>query len=204
MPTIGKGSAVVGGGSSTAAFFFAIALAPAIVLLGKFAGLNLSEQRIVVVGASAGGVDALLAIIPKIPPDFPAAVFVVLHIPPEVPSILARILGRRASVRVEEASDGVRWKRGVVYVAAPDCHLVLQDGLIRSARGPRENRHRPAIDPLFRSAALHFGPRAIGVVLTGSLDDGTAGAVAIKKRGGRIVVQDPSEALFSSMPASVM
>ena len=156
------------------------------------------------IGASAGGVDALLSIIPKIPADFPAAIFIVVHIPPEVPSLLARILGRHAPLRVEEAADGVRWKRGVVYVAAPDCHLVLQDGVIRSARGPRENRHRPAIDPLFRSAALHFGPRAIGVVLTGSLDDGTAGAVAIKRQGGRVVVQDPADAMFPSMPASVM
>ena len=156
------------------------------------------------IGASAGGVDALRTIIPKIPADFPAPVFIVVHIPPEVPSLLARILERHAALRVEEAADGVRWKRGVIYVASPDCHLVLQDGVIRSARGPRENRHRPAIDPLFRSAALHFGPRAIGVVLTGSLDDGTAGAVAIKKRGGRVVIQDPSEAMFPSMPASVM
>jgi two-component system chemotaxis response regulator CheB len=157
-----------------------------------------------VIGASAGGVDALLAIIPKIPSGFPAAVFIVVHIPPEVPSLLARILGRHSQLRVEEAADGVRWKAGVIYVASPDCHLVLHDGVMRSARGPRENRHRPAIDPLFRSAALHFGPRAIGVVLTGSLDDGTAGAVAIKTQGGRVVVQDPAEAQFPSMPASVM
>jgi two-component system chemotaxis response regulator CheB len=157
-----------------------------------------------VIGASAGGVDALITIIPKIPSGFPAAVFIVVHIPPEVPSLLARILGRHSRLRVQEAADGVRWKSGVIYVAAPDCHLVLNDGVMRSARGPRENRHRPAIDPLFRSAALHFGPRAIGVVLTGTLDDGTAGAVAVKAQGGRVVVQDPADAMFPSMPASVM
>ncbi len=156
------------------------------------------------IGASAGGVDALLTIIPKIPAGFPAPIFIVVHIPPEKPSLLARLLGRRANLRVLEATDGARWQPGVVYVAEPDCHLVLNDGVIRSTRGPRENRHRPAIDPLFRSAALNFGPRAIGVVLTGSLDDGTAGAVALKERGGVVLVQDPGEAQFPSMPASVL
>lgn len=162
------------------------------------------EQRIVVIGASAGGVDALLATIPDLPSDFPAPIFVVIHIPAEAPSFLATILARRSKIRVEVAVDGAKWKNGVVYVASPDRHLTIQDGFIRSTRGPRENRHRPSIDPLFRSAALHYGPRAIGVVLTGSLDDGTGGAVTIKKRGGMVVVQDPSEALFPSMPGSVL
>lgn len=156
------------------------------------------------IGASAGGVDALLATIPQLPPDFPAPIFVVVHVPAEAPSFLAHILGRRAQVRVEEAVDGARWKNGVVYVASPDRHLTIHDGIIRSTRGPRENRHRPSVDPLFRSAALHYGSRTIAVVLTGSLDDGTGGAVTVKKRGGTVVVQDPNDALFPSMPASVL
>jgi two-component system chemotaxis response regulator CheB len=164
----------------------------------------LPEQRIVVIGTSAGGIDALLATLPEIPPDFPAPILVVVHIPATAPSLLATILGRHARVRVEEAADRTKWKNGVLYVAAPDQHLTVEDGMIRSTRGPRENRHRPAIDPLFRSAALHFGPRAIAVVLTGSLDDGTGGAVTIKHMGGLVVVQEPSTALFPSMPSSVL
>jgi len=164
----------------------------------------LPEQRIVVIGASAGGVDALLATVPELPADFPAPVLLVIHIPPETPSLLATILRRRASIRVEEAKDGVQWRNGVVYVASPDHHLLIEDGVIRSARGPRENRHRPAIDPLFRSAALHYGPNVIAVVLTGSLDDGPGGAFTVKQRGGIVMVQDPAEALFPSMPANVL
>jgi two-component system chemotaxis response regulator CheB len=164
----------------------------------------LSEQRIVVIGASAGGVEALLATVPEIPADFPAPIFLVVHVPAESPSLLSQILRRRAKIAVEDAVDGARWRKGVLYVATPDRHLTLEDGVIRSTRGPRENRHRPAIDPLFRSAALHFGAATIGVVLTGSLDDGTGGAVTIKKRGGMVIVQDPREALFPSMPASVL
>jgi two-component system, chemotaxis family, protein-glutamate methylesterase/glutaminase len=163
-----------------------------------------SEQRIVVVGASAGGIDALLATVPDLPEEFPAPIFVVIHIPSESPSLLADILQRRARVRVEEAEDGKRWKNGVLYVASPDRHLTVDGPLVRSTRGPRENRHRPAIDPLFFSAALHFGPAAVGVVLSGTLDDGTAGAAAIKRHGGTIVVQDPREALFASMPSNVI
>jgi two-component system chemotaxis response regulator CheB len=104
----------------------------------------LTEERVVVIGTSAGGVEALLAFVPTIGPDFPAPLFVVVHIPAESPSLLASILQRKTKARVEEAVDGMQWKKGVIYVAAPDRHLVLEDGRIRATRGPRENRHRPA------------------------------------------------------------
>jgi two-component system chemotaxis response regulator CheB len=142
--------------------------------------------------------------VPSIGPDFPAPLFVVVHIPAEAPSLLASVLQRKTKARVEEAADGVRWENGVIYVAAADRHLVLEDGRIRATRGARENRHRPAIDPLFRSAALHFGPGVIAVVLTGSLDDGTGGAITVKQHGGKVVVQDPNEASYASMPSTVI
>jgi len=165
-------------------------------------------QRIVVIGASAGGIEALLELVEALPPDFPAPIFVTIHIPPDSPSILPDLLTRRGSLRAKHAEDGERYRPGVVYVAPPDQHLLIQrngrNGLLRVVRGPRENRHRPAIDPLFRSAAAAGGPNVIGVILTGSLDDGTAGLRAIKQRGGIALVQDPSDALHASMPESAI
>src|SRR5436309_14943890 len=124
-------------------------------------------DRIVVVGASAVGVEALTELVRGLPADFDAPGVIVLHIPPEHPSLLPRILGRRSQLAVVAAEDGMRAEPGTVYVAAPDRHVLIDnDGLLRTPRGPRENSHRPAVDPLFRSAALAFGPKAIGVVLT--------------------------------------
>ncbi len=158
----------------------------------------------VVVGASAGGVEALQHIVAALPADYPGAVCVVLHIPPQAPSVLPRILSRAARLRCVAAEDGMALHAGMVYVAPPDHHVLLAPGRIRVTRGPRENGHRPAVDPLFRTAARVYGPRAVGVVLTGNLDDGTRGLREIVRRGGAAVVQAPDEAPFPSMPNSAI
>ena len=159
---------------------------------------------IIVIGASAGGVSAIRKLAQILPRDLPAAVFVVLHIPADSPSLLPKILMHAGALPAVHAMDGMAIEKGCIYVAPPDRHVIVEHGSISVVRGPRENRHRPAIDPLFRSAALAYGPRVIGVVLTGALDDGTAGLLAIKRRGGLAVVQDPKEALYRSMPESAL
>jgi two-component system, chemotaxis family, protein-glutamate methylesterase/glutaminase len=159
----------------------------------------------VVVGASAGGVDALIQLVRNLPHDLAAPVCIVLHIPADSPSLLPQILNRESPLQVLSPQDEQRWENGKIYIAPPDRHLLFaEDGTLHVARGPRENRHRPAVDPLFRSAALIFGPRAIGVVLSGTLDDGTSGLLSIKDRGGLAVVQDPGEALYPGMPESAI
>jgi|SRR5688572_1040207 len=160
----------------------------------------MTAKRLVVIGASAGGLEALRSLLTGIPDTFPAAICVVLHTSPESPGVLADILNRAGQIPVSQACDHARLVAGHVYVAPPDRHLLVEPGRVRVMKGPREHRFRPAIDPLFRSAAQVFGPAAIGVVLTGNLDDGTAGLWTIKKLGGIAIVQDPSEAPFSSMP----
>lgn len=162
------------------------------------------NHDIVVIGASAGGVEALRTIVAGLPGDLDASVFVVTHMSPEGPGLLAPLLDRAGPMKAAEAVDGAPIERGRIYVARPDHHLILSDGHMRVVRGPRENRSRPAVDPLFRSAALEYGPRVIGVVLTGSLDDGAAGLAAVKKCGGTAIVQDPKDALFASMPRSAL
>jgi two-component system, chemotaxis family, protein-glutamate methylesterase/glutaminase len=164
----------------------------------------MAHRDIVVLGASAGGVEALRTILRGLPGDLPAAVFLVTHTSADSPSVLAQVLDRHAKIPVKEATDGEPIRHGRVYVARPDRHLLLEERRVRVVRGPKQNRHRPALDPLFRSAAVAFGPRVIGVVLTGNLDDGTAGLRAIKNRGGLAIVQDPREALFAGMPQSAL
>src|SRR5262245_4144777 len=159
---------------------------------------------IVVIGASAGGVETSKELVAGLPADLPAAVFLVIHIPPESKSTLPQILTRCGPLPATHPGDGDPFRKGRLYVAPPDHHLILEGNVMRVRRGPVHNGHRPAIDPLFRSAALHFGPRAIGVVLSGTLDDGTSGLRTIKRRGGLAVVQDPNTALFSGMPASAL
>lgn len=159
---------------------------------------------IIVIGGSAGGVEALKELVSGLPPDLPAAVFAVLHVAPYVPSALPEIVSRNGSLPVSLAIDGEAIERGRIYIAPPDHHLLVEREFMRVVRGPKENRVRPAVDPLFRSAAQSYGPRVVGVVLTGALDDGTAGLAAIKRRGGVAVVQDPKEALYPSMPRSAV
>ncbi|HEU5442167.1 MAG TPA: chemotaxis protein CheB [Ktedonobacterales bacterium] len=159
---------------------------------------------IVVVGASSGGIEALSLLMSTLPADLPAAVFVVQHVSPQWPSRLPQILSRQGSLPANHPDDGEAFQPGRVYVAPPDHHLLVEDGRVRVSLGPKENLFRPAVDALFRSAALAHGSRVIGVVLTGALDDGTAGLWAVKHHGGVAVVQDPDEAQHASMPENAM
>ena len=159
------------------------------------------RHAIIVIGASAGGVEVLREILPRLPQDIPAALFITVHFPPDAESLLPRILDRRSALHVKAATDAEAIRPGHVYVAPPDRHLLVGRRLIRVVRGPTENGNRPAIDPMFRSAAVSHRSRVIGVVLTGNLDDGTAGLLAIKRRGGMAVTQDPADAMFPSMPS---
>lgn len=161
--------------------------------------------RVVVVGASAGGLAALTQLVAALPPDFPAAMLVVQHMAADVSGdVLVRNLGRNCALVCRHASDGERIVPGRVYVARPDRHLLVSKGRIMVSKGARENRSRPGIDPLFRSAAVAFGPRVVGVLLTGYLDDGTAGLIAIHRCGGICVVQDPKDAAYPDMPQNAL
>src|SRR4051812_13963699 len=161
-------------------------------------------KQLVVVGASAGGIEALRAVVAGLPPDFAAPICVVLHTAPQSPGVLDAILSRAGPLPATNARDQERLVPGHIYVAPPDYHLLIEPGRVRVTKGPRENRFRPAIDPLFRSAAQVYGPAAIGVVLTGNLDDGTAGLWAVKQLGGTAIVQHPDDALFPAMPTSAL
>lgn len=164
----------------------------------------MAGHDIIVAGASAGGVEALGELARGLPAGLPAAVFIVHHFPAHGTSVLPAILNRSGRLKATHAQDGEPIQPGQIYVAPPDHHLLLKRGFIRVARGPRENGHRPAVDPLFRTAARVYGRRVVGVVLTGTLDDGTAGLTAVKRRGGVAVVQDPEDALYPGMPRSAL
>jgi two-component system chemotaxis response regulator CheB len=161
-------------------------------------------KRLVVIGASAGGIEALRDLVHGLPTDFAAPIAIVLHTSPQSPGLLHEILTRSGPLQAVEARDGERLQAGRIYVARPDFHLLVEPGRLRVTKGPRENRFRPAIDPLFRSAAQVYGPAAVGVVLTGNLDDGAAGLWAIKQLGGIAIVQDPTDALYPSMPQNAL
>ncbi|MFB3907004.1 MAG: chemotaxis protein CheB [Candidatus Eisenbacteria bacterium] len=160
--------------------------------------------RLVVIGGSSGAIQPLLALLHPLPRDLPAAMLVVIHGSSRRGGGLPRVLSRSSGLPVKEAEDGEEIRAGRVYVAMPDRHLLVGDGHVRVVRGPRENGFRPAVDPLFISAASAYGPSVIGVLLSGSLDDGTYGLAAIKEQGGIAIVQEPSEALFPSMPLSAL
>lgn len=157
-----------------------------------------------VVGASAGGVEALRALVAGLPAGLHAAVFVVLHFPPDARTHLPELLSRSGPFRAAETIDGEPVRHGRIYVARPNHHLLVERDRVRVLVGPHENGLRPAADPLFRSAAHAYGQRVIGVVLSGTRDDGAAGLFTVKQHGGLAVVQDPDEATFSGMPESAL
>ena len=165
---------------------------------------GVAGHDIVVVGASSGGVDALSRVVRGLPADLEAAVFVVLHMSPSRASALAAILAREAALETVQAEDGAPIRRRHIYVAVPDRHLIVRSGHMALTAGPAENRVRPSVDALFRSAAVAHPGRTVGVVLTGNLDDGAAGLAAIKRCGGITVVQDPDEAFARSMPEAAL
>ncbi|WP_158046765.1 chemotaxis protein CheB [Skermanella pratensis] len=161
-------------------------------------------RDIVVIAASAGGVSALQTLCAGLPDDLGAAIFIVQHVSPSARSMLPAILGRTSSLPVLHPADGEAIRPGHIYVAPPDRHLLVKRGHMLVRKGPKENRTRPAADPLFRSAAVAYGSRVVGLVLTGTLDDGTAGLLAVKRCGGIAAVQDPDDAAWPDMPRHAM
>lgn len=164
----------------------------------------MATRDIIVVGASAGGVEALQRLCGGLPADLDASVFIVQHLSPSARSMLPSLLDRVAALPVMTPEDGEPIERGRIYVAAPDHHMLLRPDTILMRRGPRENRTRPALNALFRSAAIHYGGRVVGAVLTGLLDDGTDGLIAIKAAGGCSIAQDPKDAEWPSMPRNAI
>ena len=162
------------------------------------------SRDVVVIGASAGGHAALSAIVRALPPSLPACILIVVHSPPHGGSLLPDILQRVSALPVAFADEGDALRHGRVYLARPDRHLLIKAQTLTLGRGPRENGFRPAIDPLFRTAARELGPRVIGLVLSGGLSDGTYGLSAIKNAGGVAIVQDPQEAIVGTMPLTAM
>jgi two-component system, chemotaxis family, protein-glutamate methylesterase/glutaminase len=162
------------------------------------------KHDIVVIGASAGGLTALQEFIAALPADLSAAFFVVLHMPAGWKTHIPELLTEPGKLAVKLAEDGAPVRAGTLLLAPPDHHLILKDGYVKVTHGPRENFWRPSIDVLFRSAAVAYGPRVIGIIMSGLLDDGTAGLVAIKRCGGTALVQNPEEALNSDMPRSAL
>ncbi len=155
------------------------------------------------IGASAGGVSVLEQLVKELPEDFPGSIFIVMHTPPFSPSKLPEILSRAGHLKAIHPEGTVKIEPGMIYVAPPDHHLLLEEKHVAVKKGPKENRFRPSVDALFRSAAYIYRTRVVGVILTGALDDGTSGLWTIKRLGGVAVCQDPEEATFPEMPNSV-
>ena len=164
----------------------------------------MAHRDLIVIGASAGGIEALQHLLAALPKDLDAAILIVLHTSRHSGSVLPEILQRASRLDAVHPEDNTPIEKGKIYIAPPDYHMLVEDGVLRVIQGPRENLHRPAIDPLFRSAASSHGPRVIGIILTGLLDDGTSGLMVVRAAGGTAVVQDPKTALFASMPRSAL
>jgi two-component system chemotaxis response regulator CheB len=164
----------------------------------------MAKRDIIVIGASAGGVIALKELVAQLPRELAAAVFIVQHVSAHALSYLPQILSAAGPLKAKHPHDGEPIEMGRIYVAPPDHHLLLEEGRVLVKRGPKENRFRPSIDALFRSAAYTYGPRVIGIVLTGLLNDGTSGLWSVKRLGGLGIIQEPDDALYASMPTSVL
>lgn len=164
----------------------------------------MAKRDIIVIGASAGGVYALKELVAGLPADFEASIFIVQHVSPHAPSLLPTILEHVGRLPASHPQDGELVQPGHIYVAPPDHHLLVEYDQVIVKKGPKENRFRPSIDALFRSAAYRYGTRVIGIVLTGLLDDGTSGLWTVKRLGGLGVIQSPEDAMYASMPRSVL
>ncbi|MEO6070581.1 MAG: chemotaxis protein CheB [Chitinophagaceae bacterium] len=164
----------------------------------------MAKKNIIVIGASAGGVLALVDLFKTIPRDFEAYIFVVQHLSPFSPSVLPQIISRSGWMKAVHPTDGEEMEVNTVYIAPPDFHILIEKDKLVVKKGPKENRFRPSIDALFRSAAYNYGSRVIGIVLSGLLDDGTSGLWTVKRMGGIGIVQDPQDAEFPNMPQNVM
>ena len=164
----------------------------------------MNQYSIIAIGASAGGITALRDLVAQLPASLPAALLAVVHTASDAPGLLGAILDKASPLPAKNAEDGMLIQPGHIYVAPPDHHLLTKDGKARLVCGPRENLARPAIDPLFRSVAVNYGPYAIGIILSGNLDDGTAGLWAIKQCNGMTMVQCPDDALYPDMPAHAL
>ncbi len=160
--------------------------------------------RIFVIGASLSGIDALCELVSRLPKGFPAPIFIAQHVASHSPGMLPYLLTRAGQLPAVHPKSGTLFEPGTIYVAPPDRHMLVHKNYVRLSHGPHENLARPAIDPLFRSAAVNYGAAVVGVVLTGQLNDGTSGLLAIKDRGGFTIVQEPSEATARSMPLSAI
>jgi two-component system chemotaxis response regulator CheB len=162
------------------------------------------KRDIIVVGTSAGGVQTLTELVKQLPAPFPAAVFVVCHLRADLRSALPEILTKNGRLPAERAANGAPIRQGRICVCPPDYHMVLDAGMIRLLHGPRQNGFRPAIDPLFRSAARHYGRRVVAVILSGLLSDGVAGLLAVRHSGGLAVVQQPTDAIVADLPQNAL
>ncbi len=164
----------------------------------------MATSRIIVIGASAGGLEAILTIVRKLPRDLPASIFIVLHSSSSGTTFFTQLVQRACPFVVYTPADGEPINDGHIYLPRADHHLTLRPGVIRVTLGPKVNGFRPAIDPLFRTAARSYGPRAVGVILSGLMDDGTLGLLMIKRQGGVAIVQDPADAMFPDMPENAI
>jgi len=166
--------------------------------------LSFSSKNVVVIGGSAGAIEALRELVGELPGDLEAALFVAVHIPAHIKSHLPEVLKASGGLRAAHAKDAEPIEPGRIYVAPPDHHLLLEKTYVSLWKGPKESNCRPAINTLFRSAAFDHGERVVGVISSGMLDDGSAGLWLIKKNGGAAIVQDPDEAAFSDMPRNAL